>query len=560
MRLAAPEYIILTFATYIFLNIIADRSVMALKKQNFLKGSVILMLSAAAAKLLGAIFRIPLTNMLGGAGMSCFSCAYTVFLPVYALTTAGISSASARMTAECRALGLDGDVQRIRRVSFILFSAFGLAGSGAVILLAVPFSLWSCGSYEAVPAILMISPAVLFGCMTASERGYYEGLSNMYPTAVSQTIEGFIKAGAGIALCVCAVHNGERLAAVIPWTDDTRSIAAAAGILGVTLSSLGAVVFFAVLKLFQPGNTAGKPIKSRKSTASELLRTSFPAGLSAVVTNLTAIIDMWTIIACTQIPDRLPAGVSSADYPQFVYGSFAGIALTIFNLVPSVTNMLGKGVIPVITGAWAAGDGVSLRRGTQQALLTAAVLSVPCAAGLAVLAPQVLAFLFPERTAEAELCVMPVRLLMPGMVMLCLAYPVFGMLQSTGKPAAPLKIMLIGAGVKLAGNLLLVPAMGADGAAAATTICYAVILFSALAAYFRQAGVRLDILPFAAVLYSGGMCMGAAYLAADLTSRGGAGALVQIVSAAAAGGMLYIVCLWLAAGRKTLNFRGVAGE
>lgn len=52
-----------------------------MKNQSFLKGSVILIASAVIAKAIGALFKIPLTNMLGGVGMSYFSCAYGLFLP-----------------------------------------------------------------------------------------------------------------------------------------------------------------------------------------------------------------------------------------------------------------------------------------------------------------------------------------------------------------------------------------------------------------------------------------------------------------------------------------------
>ncbi|HOF68140.1 MAG TPA: oligosaccharide flippase family protein, partial [Ruminococcus sp.] len=75
-----------------------------MKKQDFIKGSIILMLSAAIAKMLGALFKIPLTNMLGGVGMGYFSCAYSLFLPIYALTVTGLSSAVARLTAQSTAL------------------------------------------------------------------------------------------------------------------------------------------------------------------------------------------------------------------------------------------------------------------------------------------------------------------------------------------------------------------------------------------------------------------------------------------------------------------------
>ena len=75
-----------------------------MKKQNFIKSSVILIVSVAVAKAAGAFFRIPLANMLGGNGMAYFSGAYGIFLPVYAVFVTGLSSASAKLTAEYTAL------------------------------------------------------------------------------------------------------------------------------------------------------------------------------------------------------------------------------------------------------------------------------------------------------------------------------------------------------------------------------------------------------------------------------------------------------------------------
>lgn len=531
-----------------------------MKKQDLLKGSVILMLSAAAAKVLGAVFKLPLTNMLGGVGMSCFSCAYTIFMPVYAVTASGISSAAARMTARYAALGLYGDALRVRRMALAVFSAAGLAGSGLILMLAVPFSRWSCGSNEAAPAIMMIAPAVLLGCVTAAERGYYEGMSNMYPTAFSQTAEGIVRAGAGLALCGYTVSHGRELLEVLPWVSDVRSVAAAAGILGVTLGSAGGVLFFAVLRLLPScvPECSGGLHASRRETASELVLTSLPTGLSALVTNLTGIVDMCTIIGSVTVPvlSALPAGVSPEDYPRFVYGSFAGIALTVFNLVPGITNMLGKGALPAVTGAWTSGDRKALEESTSQALVTAALIAVPCAAGLGVLSGQVLTLLFPGRAAEAELCVNALRLLMPGMLCLCLSFPLFSMLQAVGKPFAPLWIMLAGTAVKLCGNLLLVPSMGADGAAVSTSVCYAVILSLAVYIYLSCTGVRLRIRELGAVLYSGAVCAGSAWLAADISCRSGAGIILQILLSAFIGGTVYIAALWLSVGKRLIKTTG----
>nr|WP_278245121.1 polysaccharide biosynthesis C-terminal domain-containing protein [Ruminococcus flavefaciens] len=514
-----------------------------MKKQNFIKGSIILMVSAAAAKVLGAVFKIPLTNMLGGVGMSYFSCAYSIFMPVYALTVTGLSAAVARMTARSAALGMYANARRIRRTALLLFSAAGLAGSLLILLLAVPFSVYTVGSRDGAAAVAMIAPAVVFGCITAVERGYYEGMSNMYPTAVSQLAEGGVKAAAGLFLCGYVTAHPNTVMGLFPFMTDVRGAAAAAGIAGVTLSTVGAAAFFAVLRLFDRAPTGGESLmQSRRAIAKELLTTALPVGAGAVVTNLTALIDMWTVIGCISVfgyPGKAPAGVSATELPNFIYGSFAGIALTVFNLVPSVTNMLGKGALTCITAARESGDRSAMERGTMQALLTSAAIAIPSAVGLGVMAPEVLGILYPAQSDEVAVCTAPLRWLMAGMVCLCVSYPLFSMLQAVGKASAPLKIMLFGTAVKLLGNLLLIPLMGVSGAALSTSLCYGGILLLALRTYLKVSGLRLSFVPLGKAVYSGAMCGGAACLVRSAAYRAGASPFTALIFSALAGGIVY---------------------
>lgn len=512
------------------------------------------MVSAVVAKALGALFKIPLTNILGGVGMSYFSCAYSLFMPVYALTVTGLSSAVARMTAKSMALGMYDNIRKIRRTAMLIFSVLGLAGSAAVFLLAKPFSIFSSGGTESALAVAMIAPSVLFGCITAVERGYYEGMSNMYPTAVSQAVEGIVKVGAGLWLCGYVNAHGQEIMVYFPEITDIRAVSAAAGILGVTLSSVGAMLFFAVISMFRKRYTGGESaVMSRCDISRELISTALPTGISAVVTNLTAIIDMWTIIGCISYfgcGQKMPSGIAEKDIPNFIYGSFAGIALTVFNLVPSVTNMLGKGILPCITEAWAENNKSALKHHTLQALLTAAIIAVPCAFGLGVLSPEILLFLFARQSDEAEICINSLRLLMPGMVCLCVSFPLFSMLQAIGKASAPLKIMLLGTVIKLAGNLVLIPFMGADGAAVSTSVCYVVILAVSLAVYIKSTGISISIAPFISVVYAGLLCGASAYLASDLCGRYGMSDFSAILFAVISGGFIYIFSLWLLSVKK----------
>ena len=484
--------------------------------------------------------------------MSYFSSAYSLFMPVYALTVTGLTSAVAHMTARSISQGRYCEMRKIRRTALLVFSGVGLAGSLLVFLLAKPFSILSADGAEASAAVAMIAPAVFFGCITAVERGYYEGMSNMYPTAVSQVIEGAVKVFAGLKLCRMVSENPSLILRYFPDITDVRAASAAAGILGVTLSTAGAWLFLAVMGLFvkTPENRLNTTAMSRRDIVKELFAAALPIGIGAVVTNLTAIIDMWTVIGCLSDKNmaELPSGTTAEDMPYFVYGSFAGIALTVFNLVPSVTNMLGKGALTCITEAYERRDNVQLKNSTVQALVFSAAIAIPSAFGLGVLAEEVLNFLYPMQCDEVQICIEPLKYLMFGMVCLCMSYPLFSMLQAVGKPSAPLKIMLIGTAVKLIGNVLLIPKISVNGAAVSTSVCYAVILVLSLSAYLRTVKIKLSVQPFVKTVFSGVMCGASAYLAAEISRSLGLSSFSTILISAAVGGTVYIAMLYLLMG------------
>lgn len=528
-----------------------------MKKQDFIKGSIILMLSAAIAKMLGALFKIPLTNMLGGVGMGYFSCAYSLFLPIYALTVTGLSSAVARLTAQSTALEMYENAKKVRKTALKLFFAAGLAGSIIIAVLARPFSVYVAKSPDAWISVTLIAPSVLFGCIMAVERGYYEGLCNMYPTAFSQLAEGLVKMLAGLFFCSLVNQNSQLILNYLPDGTDIRAAAAGAGIFGVTLSSVGAALFFPIMRIFLPKeNKCGdKTLIKTGDISKELISIALPIGISSVVTNLTAIIDLGTLIGCIDMFKGhyvLPEGTEHSDLPQFIYGSFSGIAVTVFNLVPSITNMLGKGILPAITCAWERHDKAAMKKSTLQALTASAFMAVPAAVGLGVLSAPVLNFLFPKQPEEVAVCIKALQFLMPGMVCLCVSFPVFSMLQAIGKPSAPLKIMLIGALVKLAGNILLIPFMGVDGSALSTSICYAVILILSLFVYLKTANIKLSAKPFISIAYSGLICGICAMLCHDRFSYCFSDTISLFLSVGA-GGFGYLLMMYLCEYSKAKN-------
>ncbi|MGN1037218.1 MAG: polysaccharide biosynthesis C-terminal domain-containing protein, partial [Ruminococcus sp.] len=291
------------------------------------------------------------------------------------------------------------------------------------------------------------------------------------------------------------------------------------GILGVTLSSVGSLLFFPIMKIFYRSErkiSPDKTIISGKRISRELILTALPVGISAVVTNLTSLIDLGTI---TAIVGRNPehyrpfADISAEDIPHFLYGSFAGVTLTVFNLIPSVTNMLGKGILPSVTEAWESRDRKSLEKNTHQALLASLFISAPSAIGMGILAEKILMFLYSGQPDEVSASVSPLQYLMPGMVFLCVSFPVFSMLQAIGKPSIPLKIMIAGTLIKLCGNLILIPLMSINGASLSTTISYLFILVSSLVIYLKATQIKLHFTKFIPILYSSVFCGISAWIA-----------------------------------------------
>ena len=118
------------------------------------------------------------------------------------------------------------------------------------------------------------------------------------------------------------------------------------------------------------------------------------------------------------------------------------------------------------------------------------------------------------------------------------------MLQAIGKAAVPLKIMVLGAVLKLIGNLLLIPLMGVDGRALSTTICYAVILILSLAVYMRTTRITLDKKPFVSIIYSGVICGVSAGLVRDISEDAMPSVMVLGLSVIA-GAAGYVAALWL---------------
>jgi len=159
-----------------------------MKKQTFLSGVLILFIAGIIAKILGAVYRIPLTWLLGAEGLGMYQLVYPLFSLILVLSSTGMPTAISRVTAEYAAKGDFASARITLKQSLKLLLSIGTVF--AILLAASAYFISSLqGNPNLYICYLGLVPAVILVSILSAFRGYFQGCSNMVPTATSQLIE-----------------------------------------------------------------------------------------------------------------------------------------------------------------------------------------------------------------------------------------------------------------------------------------------------------------------------------------------------------------------------------
>ena len=149
---------------------------------------MVLVAGTLIAKLISAGFKIPLQHLIGNTCMGIFNSAYQYYTVMFVVATAGVPVALSKLISEASALGRGREVKRIARLAAAVFLSFGLL-CALGLYHAAGWIAQASNNPMALTAIRAIAPAVFFVSVVAVVRGYFQGLSNMTPTALSQIVE-----------------------------------------------------------------------------------------------------------------------------------------------------------------------------------------------------------------------------------------------------------------------------------------------------------------------------------------------------------------------------------
>ena len=442
--------------------------------QSLGAGAALLLVSAVAVKLIGALFKVPLTAMIGGEGMGYYMTAFSVFTPIYAVSVAGLPAAVSRTAAALRAKYGRVPQGFLLRQALIAFLPAGLLPGALLAAFSSPLSA-AVGNAGAADAVRAIAPAVLLCAVSAVFRGVSESGQNMLPTAVSQCVEALVRLGAGLFLAwLCVSKNAppQKTAAAV-LTGVTCSVAAGALAAALFLRPEGKT----------PRGLSGRRVRRRLRAA------ALPVCLAALIANLSVLIDLATVMnrltgavradfaaVCRCYPEARLESLDPSAVPNFLFGSYTALAMTVFHLVPALTLPLATSALPLVSALHEKGDRAGEETASLAALKCAALIAFPAGIGVAALSSPILSLLFAANPQECAVAARLLRVLGVASAFSALSGPANSLLQARGRPYAPVRLLLCGVGGKAALNLLLIgaPQINLLGAAWGTLLCAAV--------------------------------------------------------------------------------------
>lgn len=333
-------------------------------KSKYLSGAFLLLISTVIVKVIGAVYKIPLTAYIGAVGRGYYSYAYNLCIPIHAITMGAFPIALSKLVSKYNAKNNIQMSFALKNTAKRIFALVGFVGMLVLILISKVYCDYIANCPKAIYTVIVLAPSILFSCMAASYRGYYEGNMSMLPTAVSQTIEALIKMIFGLLFAKLSMaymlkeysFDQNALSYIYPITS-------ACSMLGVTFGTFVSWCFLWTYDLF---NKSKCKIGDKKLAKKELFSLSFPIMFSTGIQSFFQFLETATTqLAIEKVPINIMKSsyqnslsinsICDKDMSTYVYGLLS-TAVDFKNLVPGVTMALGVCAVPAISRAFEIDD------------------------------------------------------------------------------------------------------------------------------------------------------------------------------------------------------------
>lgn len=431
---------------------------------KFIKGAAILGIAGVIIKVMGAVFRIPVTNWIGDTGMSYYGFAYAIYGALLVLSTAGIPVAISKMVSERIAVKEYKNAHKVFKVATGLLFGIGMT-SFLICFFGGEWITAQLGNPGAALAVKAISPALLFVPLFSAYRGYFQGRQNMQPTAVSEITEQLIRVFVGLFLAYKLMDIGVQEAAA------GASFGASAG----SIAGLGVIVIIYMLNrktIHRKIDLNSQHVEETWDILKKIVIIAVPIIIGSEIMPIMNLLDAGIIMR------RLQATGWTLAEAQSMYGLLSGFCSPLIAFPQIFTQAVAVSLVPAIAAAFRVKDSHNVQDNVQLGYRVTMIMAFPCAAGILALGEPIMLFMFAQQPASAVAAVPILQIMAISIVFLASTQTSVGVLQAIGKQNLPVIHLGIGCIGKVAATFILagIPAINVKGAAIGTLIAYIVAM------------------------------------------------------------------------------------
>ena len=409
---------------------------------SFLVQGSILAMASLISRVIGLIYRIPLTAIIGDAGNNYYGTAFKIYNILLIISSYSLPLAVSKLVSANISQGRKRNVYRILK-SALLFGAVSGTIAALVLYFGSEFiTMTLMRTPLSIFAVKTLVPVLLIVALLGVMRGFFQGLGTMMPSAVSQIVEQIANAIVSVWAAYVLFAAGEKAGALL---GDPKNYAAAYGAAGGTIGTgvgaLVALLFSAFVLVVFLASFKRSMKKERRSQVDSygsimhlLIITIIPVLLSSTIYNCNTLIDeaVFKNIAYFQ-------GYAESDYGAW-NGIYSGKYQVLINVPLAIASSIAASSVPALTAAYASGKRGEAKRQISTATRFVMVIAFPCAVGMAVLASPILQLLFGDSSALAA------RMLMlgaPAIIVFSLSTLSNGLLQGMNRMKEPIKNAVI---------------------------------------------------------------------------------------------------------------------
>ncbi len=506
-----------------------------MSKESFVKSAAILSVAGFIVKILGAVYRIPLTNLIGTEGIGYYQPAYNIYNLLLVVSLSGFPTAIAKLVSERRALNNFEGAYQVYKISKWGLFVIGLVSSIFVLVFArqIMDILGYPGSYYSMVALV---PALFAVPLLSSYRGFFQGTQNMTPIAISQIVEQIFRVLSGLYFAYYLINYG-------------LEEAAAGATFGASVGGVSSLLVIFIIFLINKKNINNE-IKLSNNNKTEntwdivksLLYIAIPITIGASIAPLMGLVDSYLVSSRLSVIGY--TDVQIAD----MFGELSGTAQTLINFPLVFSTAVAMSLVPAITDAFTKKHKTRLNKTSNAGVRIALVIGLPCGTGLYLLAEPIIALLFsslgPEKHASAgEL----LEIMAISVIFLTLVQAFTAILQSVNRQFLPVKNLIVGLIVKviLSYILISIPSINIKGAAISTTGAYLAVALLNLYDINTKTPININLIRLAVKPILSSFIMAIAVWASFKLLVGIFGQSISTLLSIAFGVIFYVIFLFI---------------